>query len=783
MNNRRSVLWLACSLAITGYPQVSNSQSEQLNLLEEVVVTAQRREQSANDVGMAITAIRGEAMDALGLIDTRDLPSVVPGFTVNASSTGLEIYTLRGVGFNTNNMSSTSPVGVYIDEFAYPYSIMAQGMNIDVERVEVLKGPQGTLYGRNTTGGLVNYITNKPTDEFEAYVKASYGRFETTTLEGMLSGSLSEDVSARFVVKSIQSQEGWQQSATRDDELGLQDKTAARLSVNWTPSDTTNLLLTASWWEDKSDAQAAQVVGVIPVIPGLEAPGLEDRVLVNPDNQDADWDSGAPYEWGGTTFTQPLQEPHFDRSMTSLVAKFDWDINESLTFTSLTGWGELERDDYIDLDGTDLPIIAGNTKGDIEIFSQELRLTGSTDTLEYTFGLYYAADETTDIANSTSIDNSSLVALRSPFPPDSEAAFGFAQYGDFLQNDRTARAVFGQVEWAASDSVVLTLGMRYNEDEMEYQGCSRDVGNGNLVATWNPLFGTSVGPGECITFDSSTFQPTISPFEAELEEDNLSGRVGVNWNLSDETLIYGAISRGFKSGNFPLFGAFDTDQLAPVTQEELLAYEIGIKTSLGATAQLNASVYHYDYKDRQVFGRIESIIFGSLTALVNAPESSVQGAEFDFTWSPTDSFFARVSASYVDTEYEEFESVDLFGNPVDLAGESFEYVPDFQFNAVASYAFSVSEQLDARITGDVRHSAEANGDPLGLPEFVIDDYAIYNAYLTLTPQDSAWELALWGRNLSDEYYFNSAQYIGADTVFRYANLPRTWGVSLQLNFD
>ena len=192
------------------------------------MVTAQKREQSAADVPVAISAFSGESLETLGLTDTRDLTALVPGFSVAKSSANTPIYTLRGVGFNTPNVSSTSPVGIYIDEAAFPYSYMSQGLTFDVKRVEVLKGPQGTLYGRNTTGGLVNYITNKPSDQFEARIRLQAGNFDTIGLEGTVSGPLTDSLSARLAIKTLQVQEGWQESVSRPgDKNGEQDRTGA----------------------------------------------------------------------------------------------------------------------------------------------------------------------------------------------------------------------------------------------------------------------------------------------------------------------------------------------------------------------------------------------------------------------------------------------------------------------------------------------------------------------------------------------------------------------------
>ncbi|CAM4195402.1 TonB-dependent receptor plug domain-containing protein [Novosphingobium lubricantis] len=230
----------------------------------EIVVTAQKRDQRTQDVGIAIAAFGGDQMEALGVVDVKDVAVLVPGFTVAKSFRGPPIYTLRGVGFNTPNMSTSSPVGIYLDEVAYPYPIMTEGLSLDLSRVEVLKGPQGTLYGRNTTGGLVNSIANKPTAERSAEVKVSYGSYQSYGIEGFLNGGIAPNLNARLAFDVQRADKGWQVSVTHGQRLGKVDKAAARFSLGWEPSDRTRFLLTANWWKDRSDTQAGQSIAAFP---------------------------------------------------------------------------------------------------------------------------------------------------------------------------------------------------------------------------------------------------------------------------------------------------------------------------------------------------------------------------------------------------------------------------------------------------------------------------------------------------------------------------------------
>ena len=226
--------------------------------LDEIVVTAQRRSESINDIGMAVQAFSGNLLSTLRVNSVSDLSTVVPSFTVAQSYQGVPTYTLRGIGFNTVNLSATSSVGTCTDEVAYAYPIMNTGPMFDLERVEVLKGPQGTLYGRNTTAGLINFITAKPKDSFEAGVTAELGNYKTYNFQGYVSGPLADGIQARVAFRSENSDEGWQRSNSRDERLGKVDRLGIRGSLALQPTETTDINVSVNWWQNKSDTVAGQ---------------------------------------------------------------------------------------------------------------------------------------------------------------------------------------------------------------------------------------------------------------------------------------------------------------------------------------------------------------------------------------------------------------------------------------------------------------------------------------------------------------------------------------------
>jgi outer membrane receptor protein involved in Fe transport len=765
-------------------------------LLEEVLVTAQKREQSASDIGMAISTFSGDNLKTLGVSDTRDLAGLIPGFTAAKSDLGTTIYTLRGVGYNSPNLSSTSPVGVYVDEASFPYPYMSHGLSYDLERVEVLKGPQGTIYGRNTTGGLVNFITKRPTNEFEAGFTVHAGSYEKYGIEGFVSGPLSESWGARLAIKSDKSDKGWQKSFSRPGERnGEEDRFAARMLLDYDADDRLRAQLTFNYWQDKGDTQAGQAVLYNPgADEAFVAPGFENEIISNPDNEDADWASSSePGAWPGTTFTNQRPELGLDSQMSSVTARLEFDLTDTLTLVSLTNYADLERDDVSDRGGVKFEIAVDREVGSIESFSQELRLAGSSvdEKTNFIGGLYYSRDKLDDRGQIWAGQNSVLNELRAygyavidDFPDLAAEVFGgFRNWENFTETTFESYAVFGQFDHQLSDTLTLTAGARYTEESHDFAGCSRDLnGDTNIHQVWNFAFETALVAGDCVTFDSTTFAP-VGPEGAkkDLDEDNVSWRVALDWQPTDEMLVYGSISKGFKSGSFPQISANASAQLDPATEEELLAYELGAKFSPSSFLDLNAAVYFYDYKDKQVYGLIPDPIFVTLTKVVNVPESEVYGAEFDATVFPTEDTFVKFSASYLQTEIKKYQGYDSSGADNDFAGDSFAYSPDWQFNMVGAHRFDINDKFEGTVVVDASYSDKQSSLIGDDSTRAVDSYTLVGARLVVEPKDGRWEAALFGRNLTDEYYW-SASHGWGDAIVRYAGMPRTYGVELSYNF-
>ncbi len=781
-------------------------------MLEEVVVTAQKREQSVNDIPMSITAFSGDSLTARGIEDTADLAAIVPGFAYSDSVLGAPVYTMRGVGFNEASAQAASTVGVYIDEIGIALPIMTRGAMLDVERVEVLKGPQGTLYGRNSTGGAVNYIANKPSEEFEGAVSASYGRFETLIVDGFVTGSLTDNLQARLAAKVIDSGEGWQESVTRNDELGEQDKLSLRLSLAAQLGENTDALFSLGYWEDNSDSIAPQFQEVVSD-PNRGPTGLLQEYApsgpLGGDAEDADWTEG--------------KDPEVDMENTSVSLHLTHDINDELVFKSLTGYAKFkedgsfyERSGHPGVPASVVPDawkqgdIAGVNTGrlvadgyvqdsDIKSFSQEFRLSGDLDTVSWIAGVYYGETKVDNVATQILEIDAATWAAPAPFG-------GFDRVANKTNQKTTTWAAFASADWAIGENLVLTTGLRYTDDKADYEGCSADSGNGALADFFNialagafPDAGTEVGG--CATINENGNSALVKDV---LKQDSWSWRLAADYSITDDFSAYASYSRGFKAGSYPTLGALNVDQLDPVVQERLDAYEIGFKATLAdGAAQLNGAVFYYDYKDKQLLTKIYDAVFETLFTLGNAPESDVTGAELDLQWVPVEGLTLGGGISYIDTEISDFAGSNQLGEFVNFDGSEFPFSPKVQATATAKYEWNISNGLIASIAVDASYTddsladytsddtiafnlPEGNPDRVGSPykfddRFEIDGYTLFNATVGIESADGQWAAYLWGRNLADEYYTtNTIKH--SDIISSYVGMPRTYGVRLDYSF-
>ncbi|MCK9504060.1 MAG: TonB-dependent receptor [Porticoccaceae bacterium] len=748
--------------------------------LEEIVVTAQKRSESAQDVGMSITALSGDSLKASGVVTTSDLGKVVPGFVYTKTPRGTPTYALRGIGFDDNSLASAPTVSTYLDEIPMAYPVMTRFAAFDLAQVEVLKGPQGILFGQNSTGGAINFISQKPSDEFEAGIEASYGKFNTFETQGYISGALSDTFRIRASGMSIQSDEGWQKSITRDDELGEQDVFSGRLIADWTPTENLGVVLTLQGWVDKSDTQAAQLLETHHSIDPTAVAAYDAYPRAANNAESADWDANP---------VRPLER---DDQFFQPSLRIDYSLSDAITLTSITAYSDYEQDFNQDTDGANLQNFSLTNIGSIESLSQELRLTGDHGDLKWILGVNYTEDETVDDTYYYFANNSVNGAL------------GIAEAFSSADQDMETRAVFGNVAWSFTDALTLNIGARYTEDERTYAGCTGDTGDGTMAAAfdglWQAVFGVvnNIQPGGCTTGTNGV----AGLVHRELDEDNVSWRLGLDWQVNENLLSYANVSKGYKSGSIPAVNSSTSAQIEPVTQESVLAYEVGFKsTLLDDRMRLNGAAFYYDYEDKQLRGRILDFVFGPLEALVNIPESEVYGAEIGMDLVPVEGLTLSLNASYTETEVtDEFLNYDPLANGIDYNGLSFPHTPELHITANVNYEREITDAVIGFAGFSVLHQDETTGlfnDPAVLAAspispfrpgvnadpntFDVDSYTTVDARFGIESVDGTWKTWIWGRNIFDEYYWNNATQ-SLDSFYRLSSMPRTYGIAASYQF-
>lgn len=721
----------AASLAIVmATPAVAQeAQREEPTVTNEIIVTANKREQSLNDVGLTITAIGAQALQDRQITSLEDVASLVPGLVYTPSTANTPIFTLRGIGFNESSIGVYPAVSVYVDQVPLPFPVMSMHSAYDLERIEVLKGPQGTLFGQNSTGGAINYIARGPTSSFEAGGDVSYGRFNAVDANVYVSGPISDVAGYRIAVAGRHA-DGWQKSYTRNDTNGEEEWYAGRLTLDFEPSSAIKLRFTANGWKDKSDPQAQQLIAVAEAIgegygkdlnlPPMSSassplrnaytpapagcPSLQFCYPFAPENaRAADWsttllDPNTSRSDGSGSSNPALAtstnfEPFANHRFYQFALAADVELG-SLKLTSLTSYADYKRRQRTDGDGMSL---AGfdlqRGDGRIKTFNQELRLSNdSASRFRWLLGANYEDSSTFE-------DQSLRYFGNSNYNP----ANLYINTSDVVIDQKIKNwAVFASTEFDVTDSLTLKAAARYTDSKIKALNCGSTGANGNVDKLFNVLGGlsglpfTPIGPDSCYTLNSIgvpvpkdvTISSPLStggfaglgvpgnPFQAALAQNNVSWRAGLDYKISPYVLFYANVSRGYKAGSFPALAAATYTAALPVVQEKVTAYEAGIKAStVDGTLQFNAAGFYMDYRDKQVRGKLFDVIFGTLDTLVNVPKSRIYGFEADATIRPIRELTVTAGITYLNSKIDEFVGYDAFGgfdNNIDSRAGTFD---------------------------------------------------------------------------------------------------------------
>ena len=782
----------------------------------DIVVTAQRRAQALSDIPVAVQAFSGDTLEQMNIRSTSDLQMVVPSLNVSQGYQGIPIYTLRGIGFNTINLSSTSTVGTYVDEVALAYPFMNSGPMFDLERIEALKGPQGTLYGRNTTAGLVNFITNKPKDRFSAGIAVEVGSYQMLNSEGHINLPLGDVSAFRLAFRTEDSFQGWQRSRTRPEEsLGETHRYGIRGSFVTEPVDGLHIELTANYWKNKSDTLAGQGVGFTPntdpangtVFSLFNAAGVPAFIAANKDNWNARYADWAPYSQRspdrgrGAGISEPQQENSDFIGLRGLV---EAEITSGVSFISLTGYNKVTRDAVVDWSGAPYEILLQHAEGHVKSFSQELRFQGSTGPADWVVGGYYANDQVLDTNQTLLGQNANVGAIRAtilqlgllntPFNSQgftvADVMQSFRTYVDQATFDIETMSLFGSADWKLADALTLTTGLRYTRDIQDYEGCSRDL-NGSMMPNVNlfnraffyQAYGTMTAPiemNQCNTFDppSGKFGPVIT----HMSEDNVAWRVALGYELSDDTLLFASVTRGYKSGSTPVNAANISTQNFPATQEQLTSYELGVKSAFAdRTLQVNLTGFYYDYRDKQLSIYFADPIYTTLLRLDNVPKSRAYGLDGDISWQIIPELTLNVAGTWLKTEIQGFTGIDAAGKPLDYDGYTFPLSPEWSGSANIVWDTDLNDRLGFRAIVSGRYQSESKNALQ--PSEIVDmrAYGLMNASLALYGRNG-WEVSVWGQNLTDKYYWVSGA-TNANLAVRFPGRPRTFGLTAKVNFD
>ncbi len=723
--------------------------------IEEVVVTAERREANLQDVPISVSSFSATDLEDFHVRDLGDLQALVPNLSIHVGDANNAVVYIRGVG-QIDSIAFFEPgVGIYLDDV---YLGRAQGAFLDVldvERIEVLRGPQGTLYGRNTVGGAIKYVSAAPTEEFSANVSATFGNYSRTDVKESISGSIVEDRLLGSLTVAHLSRDGYSENLFDGRDDGDKKTFYARGVLQFNASDTFSIQLAADYSDSDPDRSRTPskvtpitILTVDPYTFGLSFdtfPADPDPFVVN-----ADFNTIEQTKTKGVDL------------------KLTWDINPAMTFKSITSYRELEYGTEIDLDATPINAFGIFYFNDQQQWTQEFQLTYQSSRFNAVGGLYYYNEEGTTFDGG--VFSNFLIALSgdSEFSTDSYAAFGQL---DFYFNDR----------------LTGLFGVRYTDEKKSYSRRAEDF---DLTALAGIMFDPEtfavsyanpelLNPGSAdLALDGGIGVPRAGANPDPANFDNVSFKAGLKYQISEDAQVFGTISEGFKSGGFN--GRVADGQLEPYDEETLTSYEVGVKSRwLENRLQTNFALFYTDYENLQV-SSFEATADGMtfIPVFTNAGAATIKGAELELTALMTDRLTLMANVGYLDAGYDEFfaEPDPVTGEVVDVSDER-EIVNSPKWDTFLGFAYSIPLSSGAGLTlfGNWSHRSKTYLEVNSSENLAQGAYSLFDASIAYDSANGLWRVALGGKNLTDEEYrthaFDLSAFPGVE--LGYYNPPRT----------
>lgn len=736
--NRLSLLGIFAALIAV---DVSAKEESSIGI-EEILVTATKRTQSLQDVSVSMTALSGDKIDAFGFEDTRDIFSQIPNVSSNEGSFSADI-TIRGNSTLNSSLAGEDNVALYFDEVYRPAAFYGGGVMMDVERAEVLRGPQGTLFGRNSTAGLVHFISRKPTEEQEGYLNFEYGSFGTNIVETAISGPMSDQVRGRLALKYHQDDGFQDNQGPAGGKLGVTDRIMGRAHLDIDINDDMNLLLSLeasdaddigkafNHWGlydpatyeicDAKRALASQCVG------GGALLGLTEWNDPNPDVT-------RPY----TEHDPSAGDGRYTLETETVIAKLTWQLNNDMELVSISALDSIDRYFNTDEDGSAVGMFGlyqydDTYTVDADQFSQEFHLSGGDEGRNWLVGLFYIDDDRSSTSGVAGYE------------------WGVDENPDTMANiDTRSYAVFGEINRSLSDTLSMVAGFRYTDEEKKVQLTTQGL-----------------------------------PGADRLTGENLSGKLGLEWRPRDEMMIYASLSTGFRSGNFNsdlLFG--DLSAMTSVDSEEVTAFELGSKSTLmDGRLQLNAALFYQDISDKQGI-TYDSNVVAPVSRLISIGDADIYGVELELLAVPTDNLELSLGIGWVDTEISADPGYIIYSadNAARTLDGSELGSPDLMVNGVVSYNIPLNDGAVVTLQTDFSYHSEGVGT--GGNEYNYSEAkTLVNARVFWVSASEKWEVQAYVKNVFDQEYIDNTYGIsGSDYVYGNMGMPRWAGIKVGMNF-
>jgi outer membrane receptor protein involved in Fe transport len=793
---RRTVLAASTAIGLAGIANPAFAAADQAAGDEagvgEIIVTANKRNESISKVGASIAAFDTSMLENRNIVRLEELAKSVPNLALAPSTHGTPVFTLRGIGFNSDSLGVYPAVSLSLDQAPMPFPVLAGHSLYDLERVEVLKGPQGTLFGQNSTGGAINFVAAKPTKELQAGFNLDYGRFNEVHGTMYVSGPVSDTLGFRLAVDAAH-RDDWQYNYTRDDSNGEQNYIAARLITVWEPSDRLKFELNVNGSVDRSEPQALQIIASLPSNPAAPTPQELNAPLTPRNLRAANW-SNSGRRGVGTQSDTESAEPRGNRKLFQAFLRADYGITDDISLTSITTFNHLTQDMAFDLDGSQFELVDNpRGEGTIDDFNQEVRLSNASAAgtrFRWTVGANYNYSKVDELQIITYGDNSL-----------SNAGTNFIHESNVLNKGRmNTYAAFANGEYDLTEQLTFKAGVRYTSTNNRNRMCGSDTTGDQQLSSLFRLLGNllggqdiPIGSGDCISLNAQNLPG--DPINITLKEDNVSWRAGIDFKPSNTTLLYANISRGYKAGAFPVITGATQAVFSPARQESVTSYEAGFKTKLADNAiSLSSAVFYQDYRNKQIQGTVNTALFGLLQRLDNVPRSSIFGVEADISVRPTAGLTLTGSASYLSTKVKEYSGITVFGVQKDFAGNRLPFAPTWSLNGDIDYRIPTASGGEVFVGAGVNYrtyqDAYIAGSDLQIPDngvnrwlnrtpFRIDGYALVDGRVGYTFPGDKVTVSAWGKNLFNT--FNVQNIISYNNIITQATgMPAMYGFSLRV---